>query len=62
MTDWFISRPIATTLLTIALCLFGIMGYISLPIADLPNIDFPVIQVQALQPGGTPEQIASGGF
>lgn len=59
MTDWFISRSIATTLLTLALCLFGIMGYISLPVADLPNIDFPVIQVQALQPGGTPEQIAS---
>lgn len=59
MTDWFISRPVATTLLTVSLCLLGILGYILLPVSDLPNIDFPVIQVQALQPGGTPEQIAS---
>lgn len=35
------------------------MGYLLLPVSDLPNIDFPVIQVQTLQPGGTPEQIAS---
>ncbi len=59
MTDWFISRPVATILLTLSLCLLGLMGYASLPVSDLPNIDFPVIQVQALQPGGTPEQIAS---
>ncbi|GBR06780.1 efflux RND transporter permease subunit [Acetobacter oeni] len=58
MTDWFISRPVATIQLTLSLCLLGIMGYLSLPVSDLPNIDFPVIQVQALQPGGTPEQIA----
>ncbi len=45
--------------MTVSLCLFGLMGYISLPVSDLPNIDFPVIQVQAFQPGGTPEQIAS---
>ncbi|MEW9273546.1 efflux RND transporter permease subunit [Gluconobacter oxydans] len=59
MTDWFISRPVATILMTVSLCLFGFMGYLMLPVSDLPNIDFPVIQVQALQPGGTPEQIAS---
>ncbi|CAI9121256.1 efflux RND transporter permease subunit [Brytella acorum] len=58
MTDWFISRPVATILLTVSLCLFGLMGYALLPLSDLPNIDFPAIQVQALQPGGTPEQIS----
>lgn len=59
MTDWFISRPVATVLLTVSLFLFGLIGYISMPVSDLPNIDFPVIQVQAFQPGGTPKQIAS---
>lgn len=55
----FIRRPVATILLTIALLLGGILGYNSLPISDLPNVDYPVIQVQARQPGGSPEEIAS---
>ncbi|GAN60067.1 transport system membrane protein [Acetobacter cibinongensis] len=55
----FIDRPVATTLMTVALLLAGLMGYRSLPVADLPNVDFPVIQVQARQPGGSPEEIAS---
>ncbi|MFT9089994.1 MAG: efflux RND transporter permease subunit, partial [Gluconacetobacter sp.] len=59
LTTVFISRPVATTLLSVACILCGIVGYIALPVADLPNIDFPVIQVQAQQPGGSPEQIAS---
>ncbi len=59
LTTLFIRRPVATTLLGVACILCGIVGYIALPVADLPNIDFPVIQVQAQQPGGSPEQIAS---
>ncbi|GBR10792.1 efflux RND transporter permease subunit [Acetobacter oeni] len=55
----FIERPVATTLLTVALLIAGIIGYVKLPVADLPNVDFPVIQVQAQQAGGSPEEIAS---
>ncbi|MBB2203665.1 efflux RND transporter permease subunit [Gluconacetobacter takamatsuzukensis] len=55
----FVLRPVATTLLTIALLIAGIIGYQALPVADLPNVDFPVIQVQARQAGGSPEEIAS---
>ncbi|QEO16407.1 efflux RND transporter permease subunit [Acetobacter vaccinii] len=55
----FIDRPVATILLTLALLLGGLMGYRSLPVSDLPNVDFPVIQVQARQAGGSPEEVAS---
>ncbi|MDI2112408.1 efflux RND transporter permease subunit [Commensalibacter nepenthis] len=55
----FIKRPIGTILLTIALVLSGILGYRLLPIADLPNVDMPVIMIRAQQAGGTPEEIAS---
>ncbi|MBV1838442.1 efflux RND transporter permease subunit [Acetobacter estunensis] len=55
----FIERPVATTLLTVALLIFGMLGYRSLPVADLPNVDFPVIMVQAQQPGGSPNEVAS---
>ncbi|MFT8307373.1 efflux RND transporter permease subunit [Acetobacter malorum] len=55
----FIDRPVATILLTVALLLAGVLGYRSLPVSDLPNVDFPVIQVQARQAGGSPEEIAS---
>ena len=55
----FVRRPVATVLLTVALILGGIIGYTTLPVADMPNVDFPVIQVQAQQAGGSPEEIAS---
>jgi len=55
----FILRPVATSLLTVALLIGGIVGYSQLPVSDLPNVDFPVIQVIARQPGGSPEEIAS---
>lgn len=55
----FVRRPVATILLTVALLLGGVIGFVTLPVADLPNIDFPVIQVQARQAGGSPEEIAS---
>ena len=54
-----IRRPVMTTLLTAALCLFGVMSYRLLPVSDLPNIDFPTIVVSASLPGATPETMAS---
>jgi multidrug efflux pump len=55
----FISRPIATTLLTIALALAGILGYAKLPVSPLPQVDFPTISVSAQLPGASPEIVAT---
>ncbi|WP_414660649.1 efflux RND transporter permease subunit [Horticoccus sp. 23ND18S-11] len=54
-----IRRPVMTTLLTAALCVFGAMAYRFLPVSDLPNVDFPTIVVTATLPGATPETMAS---
>jgi multidrug efflux pump len=54
-----IERPVATTLLTIALLLAGVLAYVQLPVAPLPQIDFPVISVGASLPGASPETMAS---
>ena len=54
-----IRRPVMTTLLTAALCVFGAMAYHLLPVSDLPNVDFPTIVVSAGLPGATPETMAS---
>jgi hydrophobe/amphiphile efflux-1 (HAE1) family protein len=54
-----IRRPVMTTLLTAALCVFGAMAYRLLPVSDLPNVDFPTIVVNAALPGATPETTAS---
>jgi HAE1 family hydrophobic/amphiphilic exporter-1 len=58
-TDLFIKRPVMTTLLMGALLVFGIMAYRLLPVSDLPNIDFPTIQVTASLPGASPDTMAS---
>ncbi|HET7344207.1 MAG TPA: efflux RND transporter permease subunit, partial [Methylomirabilota bacterium] len=58
-TDLFIKRPVLTTLLMAAILLFGVMGFRLLPVSDLPNVDFPTIQVQAALPGASPETMAS---
>jgi len=55
----FIRRPVLTTLLMAAILLFGIMGFRLLPVSDLPNVDFPTIQVAAALPGASPETMAS---
>ncbi len=55
----FIRRPVATTLVMVAILLFGIMGYRALPVSDLPNVDFPTIQVRASLAGADPETMAS---
>ena len=54
-----IRRPVMTTLLTGALCVFGVMAYRLLPVSDLPTVDFPTILVNASLPGATPETMAS---
>jgi HAE1 family hydrophobic/amphiphilic exporter-1 len=54
-----IRRPVMTTLLTAALCIFGVMAYRLLPVSDLPTVDFPTIVVNASLPGATPETMAS---
>src|SRR6516165_11739870 len=55
----FITRPVATTLLTIGLAVSGILGFRMLPVASLPQVDFPTIQVGASLPGASPETMAS---
>ncbi|MDB5497040.1 MAG: nodulation protein [Phenylobacterium sp.] len=55
----FIRRPIATVLLTIGLALAGIAGFMVLPVAPLPMVDFPAISVQANLPGASPQTMAS---
>ena len=55
----FIRRPVATTLLSLALLLAGSVAYSILPVASLPDVDFPVIGVSAGLPGGSPETMAS---
>jgi HAE1 family hydrophobic/amphiphilic exporter-1 len=55
----FIRRPVLTTLLMAAILIFGLMGYRLLPVSDLPNVDFPTIQVSAALPGASPETMAS---
>jgi multidrug efflux pump len=55
----FIRRPVATTLLSLALMLAGSVAYSILPVASLPDVDFPVIGVGAGLPGGSPETMAS---
>src|SRR5438128_4423378 len=55
----FIERPIMTTLVTFAILLFGVVGFRALPVAALPSVDYPTIQVSAAQPGANPETMAS---
>ena len=51
----FIQRPVATSLLMLAIVLTGIVGFRFLPLSALPQVDYPTIQVQTLYPGGSPE-------
>jgi multidrug efflux pump len=55
----FIKRPIGTSLLTAAVLLAGGIAYRFLPVAPLPQVEFPTIQVQAALPGASPETMAS---
>ncbi len=55
----FIRRPVATTLLTLGLALSGVLAFFLLPVAPLPQVDFPTISVQASLPGASPETMAA---
>lgn len=55
----FIYRPVATLLLTLAIALCGVIGFRLLPVAPLPQVDFPVLMVTANLPGASPETMAS---
>ncbi len=55
----FIERPVMTALVTLAILLFGIVGYRALPVAALPSVDYPTILVNAFLPGASPETMAS---
>ena len=58
-TDLFIRRPVMTSLVMVAVIIFGIAGYGLLPVSDLPNVDFPTINVSASLPGASPETMAA---
>ena len=55
----FIDRPVATSLLMIAILLVGIMAFRFLPLSALPEVDYPTIQVQTFYPGASPEVMTS---
>ena len=55
----FTRRPIGTSLLTVALALAGGIAYFFLPVAPLPQVEFPTISVSASLPGASPETMAS---
>src|SRR5262249_34379008 len=57
MSAPFILRPIATTLLFIAIIVLGLIGYSALPVAPLPSVDFPTIQVTTSFPGASPDVV-----
>jgi multidrug efflux pump len=59
ISEPFIRRPVATTLLTIAIALAGAVAFRLLPVSPLPQVDFPTISVQAGLPGASPETMAS---
>ncbi len=55
----FIRRPVMTTLVMLAILLFGLVGYRVLPVSDLPNVDFPTVMVGASLPGANPDTMAA---
>ncbi len=59
LAELFIRRPVMTTLISLAIIIFGITAYRFLPVSDLPNVDFPTILVSASLPGASPETMAS---
>ena len=59
ISEIFIRRPIATSLLMAGIALFGIIAYRALPVSDLPQVDYPTLNVNASLPGGDPNTMAS---
>jgi HAE1 family hydrophobic/amphiphilic exporter-1 len=60
ISEIFIKRPIATSLLMAAIALFGVVAYFNLPVSDLPQVEFPTLNVSASLPGGDPNTMATG--
>ena len=58
-SEIFIKRPIATSLLMLAIAMFGVIAYWALPVSDLPQVDYPTIRVQAGLPGANPQTMAN---
>ncbi len=54
----FIARPVATSLLAVAILLIGVLGYRALPVSSLPQVDFPTIQVVTQLPGASPDTVS----
>src|SRR6476620_3684193 len=59
VSEIFIRKPIATSLLMVAIAVFGVLSYSALPVSDLPNVDFPTLTVSASLPGANPDTMAS---
>ena len=59
ISELFIRRPVMTTLVMMGILLFGIVGYRQLPVSDLPDVDYPTINVSASLPGASPDTMAS---
>src|SRR5262249_37669066 len=59
IAELFIRRPVATTLVMLAILVFGVYAYEQLPVNDLPNVDYPTISVGASLSGASPETMAS---
>jgi len=59
ISEPFIRRPVMTTLVMAAILLAGVMGYRALAVSELPNVDYPTIQVEADLPGANPDTMAS---
>src|SRR5258706_589742 len=58
-SEFFIRRPIATSLLMLAIAMFGLIAYRALPVSDLPQVDYPTLNVSAGLPGGDPVTMAA---
>src|SRR5690606_24158540 len=59
VSAWFIAHPVATTLLTLALVLLGLFAFPKMPVAPLPQAEFPTIQISARLPGASPDTMAA---
>ncbi len=59
ISEPFVRRPVMTAVLTASAILFGVLAYLTLPVNDLPAVDYPVIQVQVGYPGATPDTMAN---
>jgi HAE1 family hydrophobic/amphiphilic exporter-1 len=59
VSEPFIRRPVATSLIMLGTAMFGILAYLALPVAELPNVDYPSLNVNAALPGGEPRTMAA---